>query len=163
MGIMKATKIQPKTTGGITPFQIKEIMRNCNYNEDIKEEWVQWVTGDVNRKSLRSITHDEAIRIMHQQTGTSPLSEGCLKGGVADNWARFDKTKPRHKVILSLCRQAQWTIANDKHGEVADLGRLSNFLKSDKSPVRKPLMEMTSIEVEKIIQALNGIVKSIYR
>lgn len=156
---MKVTKI-PKTTGGITAFQIKRIMHNCQYNVELKNEWVQWVTGDTSRTSLRSITHDQAIKIMHQQTGST---DAINRVSANDNWARFDKTKPRHKLVLSLCRQAQWTITNGKHGEVADLERLSNFLKSEKSPVQKPLMQMTSIEVEKIIQALNGIVKSIYK
>lgn len=157
---MKTTKILPKTTGGITKFQINRIMQNCQYNVDMKNEWVQWVTGDNSRTSLRSITHDQAIKIMNQQTGST---DAINRVSTSENWARFDKTKPRHKIILSLCRQAQWTMANDKHGEVADLERLSNFIKSEKSPVRKPLMEMTSTEVEKIIMALSGIVKSIYK
>lgn len=156
---MKPTKTPPKTTGGITKFQINRIMQNCNYDVEIKNEWVQWATGDTSRTSLRSITHDQAIKIMMQQTGSTASSQAVR----TENWARFDRTKPRHKLVLSLCRQAQWVITNDKYGEVADLERLSNFLKSEKSPVQKPLMEMTSIEVEKIIQALSGIVKSIYK
>lgn len=162
---MKATKKLPTPTGGITKFQINRIMQNCNYDVEMKNEWVQWATGDVNRTSLRSITHDQAIKILRQQTGGTDIS--CTDSSRAvpteDNWARFDKAKPRHKMILSLCRQAQWTIIQDKWGEVADLERLSNFLKSDKSPVRKPLLEMTSIEVEKIIKAISGIVKSKYK
>jgi hypothetical protein len=80
-----------------------------------------------------------------------------------ENWAIFDKTNTQHKTILSLLRQAQWVVPHPRHGEVADLARLSTFLKSDKSPVKKPLQSMTPEETSKIIQALKGIVKSKYK
>jgi hypothetical protein len=153
---MKQTKTQPKTTGGITKFQINEIMRNCNYNVEMKDEWVQWVTNDNSRTSLRSITHDQAIKIMHQQTGTTPTIE-------VENWASFDKENKQHLTILAQMRTAQWVIPNEKYGEVPDLNRLSDFLKSDKSPINKPLKKMEPWEVSKIIEAFKGIVKSIYK
>ena len=67
------------------------------------------------------------------------------------------------KTILSLLRQAQWVVKNEKWGEVPDINRLSEFLKSDKSPVNKPLKKMEPLEVSKIIEALKGIVKSKYK
>lgn len=149
---MTTTTEQP-----ITKHQINTIMRNCAYQVETKNEWVQWVTGDSSRTSLKSITHDQAIKIMHAQTGSKPLHEP------QENWGLFDKNNPRHKVILSLCRQAQWITFNEKFGEVADLDRLSNFLKSDKSPVQKKLTQMDDKEVEKIIKALSGIVKSRFK
>lgn len=154
---MKTTKTPPKTTGGITKFQINRIMHNCNYNEDIKSEWVQWATGDVNRTSLRSITHDQAIKILFQQTGATPLNES------PDNWGLFDKENRQHLTILAEMRTAQWVIPSKKWGEVPDLERLSDFLKSDKSPINKPLKKMEPWEVSKIIEAFKGIVKSIYK
>ena len=81
----------------------------------------------------------------------------------AKSWASFDKNNRAHLNILSLCRQAQWTKPHERYGEVADLNRLQSFLKSDKSPVKKPLMEMSKQEVSKIITALEGIVKAKYR
>jgi hypothetical protein len=69
----------------------------------------------------------------------------------------------QHKTILSLLRQAQWVVPNGKWGEVPDINRLSEFLKSDKSPVNKPLKKMEPLEVSKIIEALKGIVKSKYK
>jgi len=153
---MKPTKT-PTTTGGITKFQINEIMRNCNYKVDIKDEWVQWVTGDVNRTSLRSITHDQAIKIMHQQTGSQPIAEA------SENWASFDKENKQHLTILAQMRTAQWVTSNEKYGEVPDLARLSDFLKSEKSPINKPLKKMEPWEVSKVIEAFKGIVKSIYK
>lgn len=160
---MKETKTPPKPTGGITKFQINRIMQNCNYNVDMKNEWVQWATGDVNRTSLRSITHDQAIKIMHQQTGTQPtVTEGGRTEGKS-NWGLFDKTNQQHRTILSHMRTAQWVVPHDKHGEVPDIERLSGFLKSEKSPVNKPLKSMSPEELSKIIEAFKGIVKSIYK
>ncbi len=141
----------------ITPFQIKRIIQNCQYNDDIKCEWVQWATADVNRTSLKSIAHDEAIKIMHAQEGTKPIIEQT------ENYAIFDKNNPKHKLILSLCRQANWTITNVKYGEVADLNRLDNWLKSERAPVSKPLKKMNEKEIQRTIAALGGIVKSIYK
>lgn len=80
-----------------------------------------------------------------------------------DNWAIFDKNNTQHKTILSLLRQAQWVVSHPRHGEVADLARLSTFLKSDKTPIKKPLKAMTPEETSKIIEALKGIVKSKYK
>ena len=79
------------------------------------------------------------------------------------NWGLFDKNNQQHKTILSLLRQAQWVVKNEKWGEVPDINRLSEFLKSDKSPVNKPLKKMEPLEVSKIIEALKGIVKSKYK
>ncbi len=64
-------------------------------------------------------------------------------------WGYFDNQNSQHRTILSLCRQAGWITPNEKHGEVPDLNRLSNFLKSPKSPVNKPLKKMTKQELSK--------------
>jgi hypothetical protein len=79
------------------------------------------------------------------------------------NWGLFDKNNQQHKTILAQMRTAQWVVPNGKWGEVADLNRLSDFLKSDKSPVNKPLKDMEPREVSKIIEAFKGIVKSTYK
>jgi hypothetical protein len=79
--------------GPITPFQKKRIMQNCNYQVEIKSEWVQWVTGDTNRTSLSSITQAEAVRIMKQQTGDT--TEAVEK--YRDNWGVFDKENAQHR------------------------------------------------------------------
>ena len=89
-----------------------------------------------------------------------------LQGGRAiskSNWALFDKNNKQHLTLLSQLRTAQWTVSHPRHGEVADLARLSEFLKSDKSPVNMPLKDMKPEEVSKIIEAFKGIVKSKYK
>jgi len=78
------------------------------------------------------------------------------------NWALFDKTNQQHKYIMSICRQAQWVVPHERYGEVADLDRLSDFLKSNKSPVNKPLKDMTTDDLSKTIIALEGIAKTVY-
>lgn len=156
---MKATKAPPVYGDDlpITAYQIKEIRKNSNFKEDIKEEWVQWVTGDVNRKSLTKpipLTQAQAVRIIKAQTGSEPQE---------DNWGLFDKNNRQHLTLLAYMRTAQWTTPNGNHGEVADIERLSDWLKSDKSPVNKPLTKMQPWEVSKIIEAFKGIVKSKYK
>jgi hypothetical protein len=92
--------------------------------------------------------------------------QAIVQGGRTEsksNWGLFDKENQQHKTILSLLRQAQWVVPNGKWGEVPDINRLSEFLKSDKSPVNKPLKKMEPLEVSKIIEALKGIVKSKYK
>lgn len=156
---MATTKSIPKhdPNGPITPFQIKRIMSNCHYQVDTKNEWVQWVTADKNRTSLKSITQEQAVKIIRAQEGSEATNP------IEDNWGKFDFKNASHKVILSLMRQANWTVIHPQKGEVADLDRLSSFLKSDKSPVQKPLLKMEPSEVQKVIVALNKIVKHIYK
>lgn len=158
---MTATKVKPTETIGdklpILTFQVNRIMKNCQYQVDTKNEWVQWVTFDVNRTSLKSITQSEAKKIICQQEGI------VLQSAVQDNWAVFDKANPKHKVILSLLYQMQWVIPSEKWGEIPDLERLSNFLQSEKSPVKKKLAAMDHTELEKLIKALSGIVKHQYK
>lgn len=82
-----------------------------------------------------------------------------------DNWGYFDYNNRQHRNILSLMRQANWVCPcpNSRHGEVADIKRLSEFLKSEKSPVKKPLKEMSSKELSKVITAFEGIVNHVYK
>lgn len=79
------------------------------------------------------------------------------------NWGLFDKNNKQHKAVLSQLRTLQWVKHSEKWGEVADLDRLSDFLKSDKSPVKKPLKDMTEKEVSKIIECLKSMVRKKYK
>lgn len=158
------TKVKPNEQIGddlpILTFQINRIMKNCAYQVDTKNEYVQWVTGDVNRTSLKSITQAQAKRIIRQQEGLTAVEP---TRELSDNWASFTSSKPnpqKRSLLFSLMHQAQWTVDNEKHGEVPDLNRLSLFLQSDKSPVQKKLIDMNDLELEKLIKAFKGIVKS---
>lgn len=166
---MVKTKVKPTETIGddlpILAFQIKRIMNNCAYDIDTKNEWVQWATGDNSRTSLRSITQAQAKKIIRQQEGLTQEDKSVN----TENWASFTPTKPnpqKRNVLFSLMYQANWTTtapARDGYKEVPDLMRLSNFLKSEKSPVNKKLIDMEPEEIQKIIKAFKGIVKSIYK
>ncbi len=105
----------------------------------------------MNCTSLRSITQEQAVKIIRQQTGD-------VKPHVSENWGLFDKDNSQHKRIQANLRAANIVVQNGKWGEVADMQGWFRFLKSDKSPVKKPLKKMTAIEVSKIIKALDGVV-----
>lgn len=162
---MKTTKKQASTpplgagglydpAGPITPFQKKRIMHNCNYQVEIKNEWVQWVTGDTKRTSLSGLNQAQAVRILKQQTGDT--TEAVEKS--VENWGVFDKENAQHRYILSILRQANIVVKSEKWGEIPDTaGWLDRFLKSPKSPVKKPLKDMTKWEVSRIIVSLENI------
>jgi len=139
-----------------TAAQKKEIRRNSAWKEDIKEEWVQWVTADNSKTSLNDITFDQANMIIAKQTGQPQMFT------TSDNWALFDNKNTKHRRILALARTAQWVVKHPKYGEVADLERISQWLKSERSPVKKPLLKMDVFELSKVIKAFDGIVDSIY-
>lgn len=78
-------------------------------------------------------------------------------------WSYFDKRNGKHNYILSLCIQYGWSKNHPKHGrEVADLGKLDNWLRgkssSGQSPVQMPLAEMNATELSKVITALENMV-----
>ncbi|MDA6068021.1 hypothetical protein NJT12_00190 [Flavobacterium sp. AC] len=85
--------------------------------------------------------------------------QNIVNGTKEVNWGLFDMKNSKHRRIQSDLRQANIVVKNNRHGEVADmLGWFNRFLKSDKSPVKKPLKQMTSKELSKIIKALDGVV-----
>lgn len=148
----------PSGVGGlITPFQIKRIRKLCKFNEDAKCEVVYAHTGQT---SLKAITQVQAVEIILSLSDSKLINDSI---GVVEYRAAFDKNNPRHKMILSLCRQANWTATHEKYGEVADLERLNYWLNSAKCPVQKPLKKMDEAELRKIISALTGIVRTIYK
>lgn len=83
-----------------------------------------------------------------------------------ENWGSFTKSKPdptKRKILFSMMHQLQWTKPSTQYGEVPNLERLSTFLHSDRSPVKKPLKDMSTEEMEKLIAAFKGILKSTYK
>jgi hypothetical protein len=151
---MTATKPTPKydPNGEITPFQIKRIRANCHWQEDTKNEWVQWVTGNVNCTSLKQLTQSQAVQIIRAQEGSTPVN------ATVENWGKFQASNAQHKYIMSVLRTANIVVNNERWGEVADMeGWFSRFLQSKRSPVNKPLLKMTPQEVSKVIVALEGV------
>ncbi|AWG24809.1 hypothetical protein [Flavobacterium kingsejongi] len=132
-----------------TKDQKLAIRRNVGYDIGVKEEYVQWATNDNAKTSLNDLSFDQANQILIKQ-GEKPHT--------GENWAYFDALNPKHKKILSLMRELQWTKPHPVHHEVPNMLLLSDFLKSDKSPVKKPLKEMIDNELSKIIKALQRII-----
>lgn len=125
---------------------------------DIKEEYVQWATGDVEKISCNDLTFDEANMIIVQLGGTAHRND-------AYSWGMFDRSNQQHKAILSLCMNYGWKKRNPKSGfDIADIGALGNWLKNDpRCPVRKPLKKMDVTETSKIISALENMVSGKYK
>ena len=89
--------------------------------------------------------------------------QNIVKGANDTNWGLFDNKNKQHKTILSQLRTLQWVVPSEKHGEVADLNRLSEFLKTDKSPVNKPLKKMDEKELSKMISCFESMVTKKYK
>lgn len=86
-----------------------------------------------------------------------------LKNKLTTHWAIFHKENKQHKYILSLLNQLQWTKEHPTNGTIADMSRLSSFLKSKKSPVPKPLQDMCAKETSKLITCLESMIKKLYK
>lgn len=127
---------------------------------DIKEEFVQWATGDVNKISTNDLNFEQANRIL-EKLGKQPIR--AKKEDSPLFWGYFDKNNSQHLQIQSLLHQLHWTVEHPKYGRVADLERFGSWLQSNRSPVRLPLKQMNAHECSKIIIALEGIVKSTYK
>lgn len=140
---MQATKEQKRLIAINTP------------TKEIKEEWVQWATCDVNKTSTNDLTFEQANLIL-KQLG--------LKPHVSIDWAAFDMKNSKHRRIISMMYQAGWTIINQEGKEIPDLSRLNDWLHSAKCPINKPLKQMDdNEEMPRLIQAFSGIVKARYK
>lgn len=147
---MKATKKQ------------KQLIHLNTPNRDIKEEFVQWATQDNAKISTNDLSFEQANLIL-SKIGIHPLRSAKAKEDSSLYWGLFNKANTQHMQILSLVHQLQWTKPHPKYGTVANLERLGLWLQSNRSPVKKPLKKMTVAECSKIITALNGIIKSVYK
>ncbi len=141
-----------------TKQQRSYIYKLASYNEDLKEELVQWATDDNSKISTHDLTFEQANTII-KKMGGHPLRID------SSNWGRFDKSNPQHKKILSLCQQYGWQKTNSKTGyTIADVDRLGSWLQKDvKCPVKKPLKDMDMAECTTIINALTIMVRKKYK
>lgn len=144
---MKISPEQIKTLHALLPLEIKN-------DKEAKQDFIYQFTKDSGKLSTKDLTHAQA-------------NEGIIAlGGRAhqyDNWAIFSAVNAQHIRLLSVVQEKGWTVWNEKlKRQVADLHRVSEFLKSAKSPVKKPLKEMTKREVSKIIYAFESMTKKEY-
>ena len=71
--------------------------------------------------------------------------------------AQFDSYNTQHLSLLAKCHELGWV--REDNPKIPDLGRLGKFLLSKRCPIQKPLKEMTTNEVSKVIGALSGIIE----
>lgn len=139
----------------ITADQVKQLQTICSGKFRSREERLETLSEmagmELNSiKDLNKVQADELIYFFN--TGKS-LDHS--------SWAMFDRHNSQHNTVLSLCHQLGWVKENQP--QFVDLHRLGGWLKSDRSPVKSPLKEMTKPELSKIIFALNRIIETKYK
>lgn len=137
-----------------TKIQIRQLQSACAGKFSDRDERLDAVSDllgfRINSFSeLNSLQADDLLRFFN--TGKLPDNS---------SWARFDKTNPQHRTILSRCYTLGW---RDEETGYTDLNRLGGWLKSDRSPIRKTLKEMNRAELSKIISALESMINKKYR
>ncbi|MFK7048750.1 hypothetical protein FLACOL_01092 [Flavobacterium columnare] len=145
--------------GEITPFQIQSIRQLCNFNEEEKNKLILQATNG-KTSSLKALKQAQAIEIIKQFSGNE--NKTIAKQVVTEFWAYYYKENTQHRYILSLLIQLGWSVKSNKYGEIADLNRFSDWLKSRRSPVQKPLKSMSPEEISKIISALESMIVKNY-
>ena len=129
-----------------TPRQRQLIHILCGYDAERKADLIDQFSGGRTTTSME-LTKSEAKQLINSLT---------------ESWAKFNKNNAQHRYILSLCIQLGWRKHDEKYGSVADLERLSNFLKSKRSPVDLPLQQMNSDQCSKLISCLESMIKKHY-
>ncbi len=140
----------------IDKYQVQQIQIKLSKEKLDRAERLTFLSAQTGRKitTTKELTKIEAEDILF-----------FLNNGEVDttSWGKFDKNNTQHMSLLSRLRTAQWVVKHKDYGEVADLERLHNFLRSDKSPVKKPLRAMTPNEVSKLIFVFDQIIKGTYK
>ena len=140
---MKATTKQIQAIFAVLPDTYRK-------DKEQREGLIYQFTNDWQKTSTKDLTYNQANELIIKFGG---------KISNYDHWGKFDYKKNSHKLILSLLNQLGWQTYNTKYrGLVADMQRFSEWLKSSKSPVKKPLQKMNTAEVSKIIVALENMV-----
>lgn len=144
---MKTAKIQYyqiKQLFGVLPEELKK-------DKKMRQGFIFDFT-DGRTTSTRELTSNEADSLI-----------AALKGKYS-HFGKFDKNNSQHLAVLNICYELNWTVFNKRlNRNTADLEILGTFIVGKKSPVRKPLLEMTARECSKLITALEGILKSNYK
>ncbi|WP_264520364.1 hypothetical protein [Flavobacterium sp. N1994] len=76
------------------------------------------------------------------------------------NWEAFDIKNSKHKYILSMLHTMGFT--KQVNGKtIADMSKFANWLQT-KSPINKPLTEMSPKETSKVVYAYEKVVKCFF-
>lgn len=99
---------------------------------------------------LRELTEEESMILLEKLGGHVSIPG-------SENWGRFSTGNKQHMYILSLCQQIGWVSYNIKlQRNTADVVRLGKWI-ANFGAIKKPLLQMTTIEVQKIITQLEQI------
>lgn len=138
---MNITNQQIQIIHALLPVAIKQ-------DKFSKEQMISQYTGNRNKCSTKDLTHTQANQMI-TALGGKPVGY--------DHWAVFDKNNSQHKYILSLCIQLGWKeYAVEYNRYIANTHTLSEWLKGNRSPVKKPLKKMSVKECSKVIGALES-------
>lgn len=74
--------------------------------------------------------------------------------------AYFDSHNAQHLSLLAKCHELGWVQPNNPR--IPNLQQLGKWLLSKRCPVQKPLMEMTTKELSKVIGALEKMIEKRY-
>lgn len=137
-----------------TKTQIRRLQSACSGKFNDREERLDAVSDLLGFRiqsfsDLNSLQADELLQFFN--TGRMP---DC------SNWAKFDKHNSQHRTILSRAYTLGWV---NRETGYADLNRLGGWLKSNRSPVQKPLKEMNRAELSRIIKAMDSMISKKYK
>lgn len=134
----------------ISKRQIKILQNLLGKRFKDREERIAFLSDFAQRElsSSKELTEDEAFELLD-----------WLKYNYSKE-AYFDSHSTQHLSLLAKCHELGWVQVNNPR--IPDLQRLGKWLLSKKCPVQKPLKEMTTKEVSKVIGALEKIIKKRY-
>ncbi len=134
-----------------TASQIKYIRGLCKHNEDVKKQAVLSISNG-RTHSITDLSQQEACQLISKLKGNKNTPS-------VPKHLQFDRSNSKHKYIISLCHQLEWTKPSEKYGTIADLQKLHNWLIGPRSPVKMCLMDIPYIHLSKIIHALEQILE----
>ena len=134
----------------ISKRQIKILQNLLGKRFNGREERIAFLSDFAQRElsSSKELTEDEAFKVLD-----------WLKYNYSKE-AYFDSHNTQHLSLLAKCHELGWVWEDNP--KIPDLGRLGKWLLSKKCPVQKPLKEMTTKEVSKVIGALEKIIEKRY-
>lgn len=138
---METTKLKYSTKA-----QRQLIMGLCKYDVENKSSAVLSISNG-RTENLRELFFTEASRLIKRLKGEKQSYS-------TPRHLQFDLSSSQHRYILSLLKQLGWTKPSEKHGEIADMERLNNWLIGKKSPIKLCLMDIAFKDLSKIIHAL---------
>ena len=135
----------------ISKRQLKILQNLLGKRFNDREERIAFLSDFAQRElsSSKDLSEEEAFEVLD-----------WLKYNYSKE-AYFDSHNMQHLSLLAKCHELGWVQVDNPR--IPDLQRLGKFMLSKRCPVQKPLMEMTTKEVSKVIGALEKIIEKRYQ